>query len=354
MATGVSSPILLGNSEHPFARFVRVSREQVEKTDVFDIPALQYVQQQLQAGILGSVKLYKDAVESGSSSPALVEIMGHVNKMIELSESLAQRVLHAQEAAKIVAEMKKAAKEPATFSMELFQERVEDLNGQNPDDRLTASLRAKMDAILKKMEQKHSIPGRVLNLGQRLIEAAKDPRSFSIAPFQDEVDQLAAEKVDQVAIQLLRNALAQAQKGVEASLEAAEEEKKTLPLPKEVGNPKVKSANDLLQNMKDSIQDQAVINQNLDLLEKLQMDAGDLPSGKKNLAHYLYERLYFIYKAEAEKPGSRLKHPHDPAYKNDFGRFAFRGDVDRSAQIDRRFLIQTLEQVHSELKEIWK
>lgn len=102
------------------------------------------------------------------------------------------------------------------------------------------------------------------------------------------------------------------------------------------------------------LEDQRALNEYLDILEKLTLDPKDLPEGVTNLAHQLFGKLYVYYKEDAELEGSSLKHPHDPAYKSDFGRNAFRGDVDASSAVDRDYLQDAIRDVKIEVFAKWQ
>jgi hypothetical protein len=96
--------------------------------------------------------------------------------------------------------------------------------------------------------------------------------------------------------------------------------------------------------------DKVTLRQFSDLLEGLNLHENDLPKGK-NIAHYLFERLYFHYKDAAES-NHTLTHPHDWAFKGDFGRNAFRDEVE--IVIDPQFKLDVVKQVRNELKHIWR
>jgi hypothetical protein len=88
----------------------------------------------------------------------------------------------------------------------------------------------------------------------------------------------------------------------------------------------------------------------LNLLEGLNLHRRDLPENKKNIAHYLFERLYFHYKDAAESDKS-LIHPHDGAFRGDFGRTAFRNEA--AIAIDPTYKLNVIKQVRDQLKQIW-
>ena len=85
-------------------------------------------------------------------------------------------------------------------------------------------------------------------------------------------------------------------------------------------------------------------------LEKLKLDQRDLPAGKENLAHLLFEKLYYTY-LEAWKQNQTMVHPHDGCFNGDFGRNAFVGEV--QGQIDSTHKIKAVEEVAKALKEVW-
>jgi hypothetical protein len=67
-------------------------------------------------------------------------------------------------------------------------------------------------------------------------------------------------------------------------------------------------------------------------LEKMKLDEQDLPSGMKNLAHAFFIKTYKDYLATWNQKDSKKWtecpmwiHPHDPSFKNDFGRNALVG-----------------------------
>jgi hypothetical protein len=90
----------------------------------------------------------------------------------------------------------------------------------------------------------------------------------------------------------------------------------------------------------------------LEMLEKLDLDPKDLPNDVKNIVYYLYGKLYENYLA-AYNNGQVQLHPHDPAFKGDFGRFAFRNDINAQHRIDNRFKLDVIRNVQEELKGIW-
>jgi hypothetical protein len=108
-----------------------------------------------------------------------------------------------------------------------------------------------------------------------------------------------------------------------------------------------------LTGLEDAIaaQDSFTLRRYLDLLEGLNLHENDLPKGTKNIAHSLFSKLYFHYK-EAAESNKTLVHPHDGAFKGDFGRNAFRENV--KITIDPQFKLDVIKQLRNELKQTWR
>jgi hypothetical protein len=64
----------------------------------------------------------------------------------------------------------------------------------------------------------------------------------------------------------------------------------------------------------------------LNELEGLKLDSRDMPDEMKNIAHALFATLYHVYLG-AWNNNQRMIHPHDPRFRNDFGRNVFTGVV---------------------------
>lgn len=80
----------------------------------------------------------------------------------------------------------------------------------------------------------------------------------------------------------------------------------------------------------------------VDALEKIQLNANDLPPGKKNAAHYLFEALYHAH-ADAQKGELSLQNPDDQNFKSNFGREAFQGLVKIPLWIQRKAYKEVFE-----------
>jgi hypothetical protein len=90
----------------------------------------------------------------------------------------------------------------------------------------------------------------------------------------------------------------------------------------------------------------------LGALEKRELDPRDLRKNGGNTAHYLFSKLYELYKADAEKPKSTLEHPHSNKFKGDFGRNGFNGTGE--VAVPRAYQIKALQELTAELKATWK
>ncbi len=109
----------------------------------------------------------------------------------------------------------------------------------------------------------------------------------------------------------------------------------------------------LLSTLKTAIDrgDQAIIEEILDTLEKMKLDAKDLPQGQSNLAHALFGKVYQVY-LNAWEHDKGMVHPHDGSFKGDFGRNAFIGEV--SETVPAQYKLQALEEISNSVKEAWK
>jgi hypothetical protein len=87
------------------------------------------------------------------------------------------------------------------------------------------------------------------------------------------------------------------------------------------------------------------------MMEKLRPQSGELPAGKKNLAHFLFGTLHSIY-TEARKKDKKLVSPDDRCFEGDFGRNAFTGKAKGS--VSREHKLQALKEVIAALKKTWK
>lgn len=108
-----------------------------------------------------------------------------------------------------------------------------------------------------------------------------------------------------------------------------------------------------LTGMSDAIAQKDVksLRQYLAVLENLNLDEKDLPKGVKNIAHALFGALYQDYKKAWEVEKS-MTHPHDGAFKGDFGRHAFNDTG--SVNIPARFKTAVIEQFTEQLRQAWK
>jgi hypothetical protein len=86
-------------------------------------------------------------------------------------------------------------------------------------------------------------------------------------------------------------------------------------------------------------------------MEKLRPQSGELPAGKKNLAHFLFGTLHSIY-TEARKKDKKLVSPDDRCFEGDFGRNAFTGKAKGSVSSEHK--LQALKEVIAVLKKTWK
>lgn len=399
----------------PFGRTIQNLQEKVN-LNVLEPATLQYLHQNVQHVALTSMKIYMDKIAKDCFVTMAEGFSEGLDQLIKLSEEIARKNLHAREGVQLISEMKKAAKKPPTFNRSFFESKIADLDNEGADPTLTASLIAKLDEFELKAQRANTPSLRALALANEFLEASSHPETFSPDYFVAEIAALEAQKANPAAIGILRDALRLVTNGpagmkpqppaastpeatpyVSAGEEEETEMKEPLMPPshsditilvemlrlhrtdaqaamnqiqslspivynnidKAQADPVIREREiqrtlvwTLLTLIRGNLSEQSKINEYLDHLDKMKLDARDLPSGKKNLAHYLYERLYYTYKAEAEKSGSGLLHPHDGVFKGDFGRVAFRGEA---GTLDRRFLDITLEEVYKEIVDtLWK
>ncbi len=88
----------------------------------------------------------------------------------------------------------------------------------------------------------------------------------------------------------------------------------------------------------------------LNIIEEVQLDAIDRPSGSHNIAHTFYDMMYQLH-IEARKTNSSLIDPSDRQFNGDFGRNAFRSSV---AGIDPEVKINAINAMRNALKAAWK
>ncbi len=87
------------------------------------------------------------------------------------------------------------------------------------------------------------------------------------------------------------------------------------------------------------------------MMEELKLHPKDLPMGKKNLAHFLFEAVFSIY-SEIQKKEPQLLNPCDPLFKGDFGRQAFASDVGKELHADLK--LGALQEVLESLIRAWQ
>ncbi len=88
----------------------------------------------------------------------------------------------------------------------------------------------------------------------------------------------------------------------------------------------------------------------LKILEDVQLDAIDRPSGSHNIAHTLFGMMYNLHN-EARRTNSSLIDPSDRQFNGDFGRNAFRSFI---AGIDPEIKIRAINAMQDALKAAWK
>ena len=109
----------------------------------------------------------------------------------------------------------------------------------------------------------------------------------------------------------------------------------------------------LLQKLEESIRnkDTTAMCHYLKDLEEMTLDGKDLPDSAKNPAYELFSILYSQY-LKAWEQNSQLVHPHNEAFKGDFGRVAFENSG--KFTIDLHFKLGAIAILKQNLQQAWK
>jgi hypothetical protein len=107
-----------------------------------------------------------------------------------------------------------------------------------------------------------------------------------------------------------------------------------------------------LGNLEEAINfdDGATVIALLNILENVKLDAKDRANSQENAAYNLFSAFYHLHVA-ARNSNSSLVNPHDPQFKGDFGREAFRKSMNG---VDPAIKIVAINQVREALKRVWK